>query len=90
MSCLFAVFGAFPLASRSCSSDLHWPVIFNVAFGGRRRWPVLGGGFLPFTTLAYVLLWSPGIGLDVWCITSSVSTNRERAPGMTLTNERAR
>jgi hypothetical protein len=26
-------------------------------------WPILGLIFLPFTTLMYVLLWAPGIGI---------------------------
>ncbi len=26
-------------------------------------WPILGVIFLPFTTLTYVLLWTPGVGL---------------------------
>ena len=27
-------------------------------------WPILGIIFLPLTTLTYVLLWTPGIGID--------------------------
>ncbi len=39
------------------------PVLFGAAFGGFFLWPILGIIFLPFTTLMYVLLWTPGIGL---------------------------
>ena len=71
------------------------PAFFSAAFGGSWLWPLLGIIFLPFTTLMYVLLWSPGIGLTgwdwVWVIVailvdiggamSSAYTNRERMPG---------
>ncbi len=29
-------------------------------------WPVLGLIFMPFTTLMYVLLWVPGVGVTGW------------------------
>jgi hypothetical protein len=29
-------------------------------------WPLLGLIFLPWTTLAYVLMWSPVVGVDGW------------------------
>ncbi len=29
-------------------------------------WPLLGLIFLPFTTLMYVLLWQPGVGVTGW------------------------
>lgn len=29
-------------------------------------WPLLGIIFLPWTTLAYVLMWSPGTGVHGW------------------------
>jgi len=29
-------------------------------------WPLLGLVFLPFTTLMYVLLWQPGLGVTGW------------------------
>ena len=39
------------------------------AFAGSWLWPLLGFIFLPWTTLAYVLAWSPGglVGFD-WII----------------------
>jgi hypothetical protein len=42
------------------------PNLFSAAFGGSWLWPILGIIFLPFTTLMYVILWSPGIGLTTW------------------------
>lgn len=29
-------------------------------------WPLLGIIFLPFTTLIYALLWTPGVGVTGW------------------------
>lgn len=37
----------------------------SVAFGDSWLWPLLGIVFLPFTTLMYVILWSP-TGLAGW------------------------
>ncbi len=63
MGCLFAIFaGLFP----RLAVLLIWlarPVLFSAAFGGFWLWPILGVIFLPFTTLMYVLLWTPGVGL---------------------------
>jgi hypothetical protein len=63
MGCLFAVFaGAFP----RLAVLFIWiarPQYFTAAFGGFFLWPFLGILFLPFTTLMYVLLWTPGVGL---------------------------
>ena len=39
------------------------PQLFSDAFGGSWFWPLLGIVFLPFTTLMYVLLWSPATGV---------------------------
>ena len=59
----FAIFaGLFP----RLGVLLIWlarPLLFSAAFGGFWLWPILGIIFLPFTTLMYVLLWSPGAGL---------------------------
>lgn len=64
MGCLFAIFsGAFP----RFATLLIWmarPVLFSSAFGASWLWPLLGIAFLPFTTLMYVLLWSPGVGVS--------------------------
>ncbi len=63
MGCLFAIFaGMFP----RLAVLLIWlarPILFSAAFGGFWLWPILGVIFLPFTTLMYVLLWMPGVGL---------------------------
>jgi hypothetical protein len=58
-------------------------------------WPVLGIIFLPFTTLTYVLVWSPVYGVTGWAwfwvilaflvdlgaFSSSAYSNRRRVPG---------
>ena len=63
MGCLFALFaGAFPRLG-TLFIWLARPVYFSAAMGGNWFWPLLGIIFLPFTTLMYVLLWTPGIGL---------------------------
>jgi hypothetical protein len=63
MGCLFAIFASlFP----RLGVLLIWlarPVSFTSVFGGFLLWPILGIIFLPFTTLMYVLLWTPGIGV---------------------------
>lgn len=63
MGCLFAIFaGLFP----RLGVFVIWlarPVLFTTAFGGFLLWPILGIIFLPFTTLIYVLLWTPVIGI---------------------------
>jgi hypothetical protein len=65
MPCLFAMIaGIFP----RLGTIIIWiarPALFNAAFN-TWIWPVLGIIFLPFTTLMYVILWSPGIGLSGW------------------------
>jgi hypothetical protein len=95
MGCLFALFaGAFPRFG-TLFIWLARPVYFNAAFGGSWLWPLLGIIFLPFTTLMYVLLWSPGIGLagfdwfwlilavvlDLGQIAGTGYANRDRVPG---------
>jgi len=95
MGCLFALFaGAFPRLG-TLFIWLARPVYFNAAFGGSWFWPLLGIIFLPFTTLMYVLLWSPGIGLigfdwfwlilavllDIGQIAGTGYANRDRMPG---------
>jgi hypothetical protein len=88
---LFA--GAFP----RIGSILIWlarPMLFEAAFGGSWLWPVLGIIFLPFTTLMYVILWSPAgivgwdwfwlilaVVIDVGQLGSSGYANRNRMPG---------
>ncbi len=97
MGCLFAIFaGGFPRLA-TLFIWLARPVYFNAAFGGSWFWPLLGIIFLPFTTLMYILLWTPGVGLigfdwfwlilavilDLGHIGSVGYTNRNRMPGYT-------
>lgn len=95
MGCLFAIFaGFFP----RIADFILWiarPNLFLAPFGGNWLWPLLGILFLPFTTLMYVIMWTPGIGivgfewfwlalavfLDVSHGLMSLRTNRERVPG---------
>jgi hypothetical protein len=66
MGCLFAIFaGFFP----RIAVFLIWiarPTMFSAAFGGSWFWPLLGIVFLPFTTLMWVILWSPVSGVTGW------------------------
>ena len=97
MPCLFAMFaGIFP----RLGTLFIWiarPRMFSAAFGDSWFWPILGIIFLPFTTLMYVILWSPGIGIygwdwfwlvmavviDLMHWSSSAYQNRNRIPGYT-------
>ena len=70
----------------------------SAVFGGTFLWPLLGLIFLPFTTLMYVILWSPGdrastgrdwlwVGIalrvvDVGHYGASAYGNRDQLPGM--------
>jgi hypothetical protein len=66
MPCLFAlVAGMFP----RIGTFIFWlarPNMFSAAFNGSWLWPLLGIIFLPFTTLMYVILWTPAVGLSGW------------------------
>jgi hypothetical protein len=66
MGCLFAIFaGCFP----RLGTLFIWiarPQLFSDAFGGSWFVPLLGIIFLPFTTLMYVILWSPVTGIANW------------------------
>jgi hypothetical protein len=65
VGCLFALFaGVFP----RLALFIIWiarPVLVNAAF---ESWivPLLGIIFLPFATLIYVVLYTPGVGLTGW------------------------
>ena len=65
MGCLFAIFaGLFP----RLGLFIIWivrPVLVDAAFN-TFIWPLLGIIFLPFATLIYVVLYTPGIGLTGW------------------------
>jgi hypothetical protein len=65
MGCLFALFaGIFP----RLALFIYWiarPAKIDAAFD-TFLWPLLGIIFLPFATLIYVLLYTPGVGLTGW------------------------
>lgn len=95
MPCLFAMFaGIFP----RLGTLILWlarPNMFSAAFNGSWLWPILGIIFLPFTTLMYVILWSPtglagwdwlwlvmAVVIDVMHYTSTAYSNRNQIPGL--------
>ena len=96
MPCLFALMAGFAPRLATLFLWLARPTLFSAAFNGSWFWPLLGVIFLPFTTIMYVLLWSPGIGLTAWdwmwlvlavaCdlmhYSSTAYSNREQIPGM--------
>jgi hypothetical protein len=65
MGCLFAIFaGVFP----RLALFIVWiarPRLVDAAFDSW-IWPLLGIIFLPFATLMYVILYTPGVGLTGW------------------------
>lgn len=93
--CLFAMLaGLFPRVAFA----VYWiarPAVVSAAFDTPIL-PLLGLIFLPFTTLMYVLLWSPGVGvtgsdwiwigiafvLDLGHYSYSAYGNRDRIPGV--------
>ena len=93
--CLFAILGGlFPRFAFA----IYWiarPGVVDAVFGSF-IWPLLGLMFLPFTTLMYTILWSPGKGLtgadllwvglaaliDISHYASSAYGNRDRIPSM--------
>jgi hypothetical protein len=97
MPCLFALFAGFFPRIATLVIWLARPGFFSAAFNGSWLLPLLGILFLPFTTLMYVLLWSPGVGLIgfdwFWLILAVVIdlthygaagyANRNRIPGYT-------
>ncbi len=95
MGCLFLLLaGAFPRLG-TLFIWLARPNLFNAAFGGSWLWPILGIAFLPITTLFYVLMWTPVIGingfdwawlglavvLDLMHWSSTIYSNRNQLPG---------
>src|SRR5512140_3084374 len=96
MPCLFALFSVFTPRLAVLFMWLARPTMFSAAFGGSWLWPLLGFIFLPFTTIMYVLLWTPGIGLTgfdwIWLILAvfcdlshyagNAYSNRNQIPGM--------
>ena len=94
IGCLFAIFAGVAPRLAFLFLWLARPALVNAAFSSW-IWPLLGLIFLPFTTLMYVLLWSPGAGLtgfdwfwlilavllDIGGIGSSGYANRNQIPG---------
>ena len=99
MPCLFALMAGFAPRLAALFLWLARPTMWSAAFGGSWLWPLLGVIFLPFTTIMYVILWSPGIGLtssdwlwlilavicDVMHYTSTAYQNKDQIPGMSTT-----
>ena len=93
MGCLFVTFGAFFPRLAVLFIWIARPQMFEAALGSALV-GLIGIVFLPFTTLIYVLLWTP-TGLSGWDwlwvflaflidlggLTSSAYANRERAGG---------
>ena len=96
MPCLFALFAVFTPRLADLILWIARPTLFTAPFNGGWFLPLLGIIFLPFTTLMYVLLWTPGIGLTGWdwlwlimavfCdlmhYSSTAYSNRNQIPGM--------
>lgn len=98
MPCLFALMAGFFPRLGTLLIWLARPNMFSAAFGGSWLWPVLGIIFLPFTTLMYVILWSPtgltgwdwmwlilAVLLDISHYASTAYGNRDQIPGMSST-----
>ena len=65
MGCLFALLAGFFPRLALFIVWLARPALVSAAFG---TWivPLLGIIFLPFATLIYVILYTPGVGLTGW------------------------
>jgi hypothetical protein len=65
MGCLFALLAGFFPRLALLIVWLARPALVGAAFG---TWiiPLLGIIFLPFATLMYVILYTPGLGLTGW------------------------
>jgi len=95
MPCLFVIMAGFFPRIADLILWIARPNLFLAPFNGNWFWPLLGIIFLPFTTLLYVVMWRPGIGiqgfewfwlalavlLDISHAAASARTNRERIPG---------
>jgi hypothetical protein len=94
MPCLFALMAGFFPRLATMLLWLARPTMFSAAFNGSWLWPILGILFLPFTTLMYVILWSPtgltggdwlwlilAVLLDLMHYSSTAYSNRNQIPG---------
>jgi hypothetical protein len=66
MPCLFAIMAGFFPRIADLLLWLARPTQFMAPFNGNYLWPILGIIFLPFTTLFFVFMWTPGVGLVGW------------------------
>lgn len=66
MPCLFALFAGFFPRIADIILWIARPTMFTAPFNGSWIWPALGIVFLPLTTLFFVLLWNPGVGIVGW------------------------
>jgi hypothetical protein len=66
MACLLALLAGFFPRVALLVLWLARPMLVTDAFGHSYLVPVLGIIFLPFTTLIYVLLYRPGVGVTGW------------------------
>jgi hypothetical protein len=96
MPCLFALLAVFAPRVLNIIWWIARPTMYLAPFNGGWFWALLGIIFLPFTTLMYALLWTPGIGLTGWdwlwlilavmCdlmhYSSTAYANRNQIPGM--------
>src|SRR5512138_1848757 len=99
MPCLFALLAVFAPRLLNILWWIARPTMYLAPFNGGWFLPLLGIIFLPFTTLMYALLWTPGIGLTgldwMWLIlavfcdlmhySSTAYANRNQIPGMSQT-----
>ena len=65
MGCLFALFGGLFPRLALLILWIAWPALVGAAFNTFIL-PLLGIIFLPFTTLIYVFVYVPGVGLTGW------------------------
>jgi hypothetical protein len=94
MGCLFAIFAGFAPRLAFLFYWIARPAHVDAAFH-TWIWPLLGFIFLPFTTLMWVLLYTPPVGitgfdwfwialavvLDIGGLASNGYANRDRVPG---------
>ena len=66
MPCLLALMAAFFPRVAFLIIWLARPALVTAAFGSSILLPLLGVIFLPFTSLMFVLLYHPGVGLVGW------------------------
>ena len=90
MGCLFAIFGGLFPRLAVLFIWLARPALFASAMGGRWFLPLLGIIFLPFTTLMYILLWTPGglVGFDWFWLILALILDLSHVGGVGFANRR--